>query len=99
GGLPGIEHGRLVVLEPREKQVEKRPALPYTFRWGSCSKPPGTRTPFSLFQPEIALPAWRPPNVCRRGWPGTPSESGTLPRIGGLWPQRGARRPLNVTAS
>src|ERR1700731_5300024 len=30
--------------------VENGGAVPYTFRWGSCSKPPGTRTPLPFLR-------------------------------------------------
>ena len=35
--------------------MENRGAVPYTFLWGSCSKPPGTRTPLSLHRQTFAF--------------------------------------------
>src|SRR6202022_1515864 len=36
--------------ESHEKRVENQGAVPYTFPWGSCSKPPGTRTPLPFLR-------------------------------------------------
>ena len=51
-GWPDTEFGS--GSKSGQKPVENSGLVPYTFRWGSCSKPPGTRTPLPLFAKRLA---------------------------------------------
>ena len=47
-GWPDTEFGS--GSKSGQKPVENSGLVPYTFRWGSCSKPPGTRTPLPFLR-------------------------------------------------